>query len=98
MAEIEMEHYSRALDEIWLLRRALAYEAEVVAVQAVDAKALGKGRRAILSRSVDRMQQAARGKVGAAYSGVSRRSLDGCMEDAGGEQGLTRSQWEDADA
>lgn len=89
-----MEAYSAALDEIYALRRALAYEARVVEAQTLDISRLGKNRREHLERAIERMQHAARGAVSIAYAGTSRRSLESCMEHAGGSNRLTRSQWE----
>lgn len=86
--------YRAALDEIWHLRRALAYEARVVEAQTLDVKALGKGRREILERQVGRMREAADGRVLVAYAGTSSRSLESEYERATGRQTLTRFEWE----
>lgn len=89
-----MPGYSAALDEIYALRRALAYEARVVEAQTMDMTRLGKGRRHHLERSIMRMTQAARGDVDVAYAGTSSRSLDRSMDEAGASNLLTRSSWE----
>lgn len=86
--------YSEALDEIYALRRALAYEAQVLDAQLLDLRALGKGRRRILDQASERMRDAARGRVTVAYSGTSSRSLASALERAGIPDCLTRIQWE----
>lgn len=85
--------YSAALDEVYALRRALAYESQVVAAQTLDISRLGKNRREMLQRSIDRMANAARGNVGV-YAATSRRSLDSAMKVVGGSNLLTRWTWE----
>lgn len=93
MSEPTMSQYSAALDEIWRLRRALAYEARVVEAHTGFAT-FPKSRRAIAHEQVRRMQAAARGEVEVVYAGTSRMSLDQAMTDAGAERTLTRYQFE----
>lgn len=88
-----LEELSRALDEIFALRRALAYEARVIEAHTLDISRLGKNRREHLERCIVRLCAAARGDVEATYAGVNRRSLERCMEDAGAENRLTRHSW-----
>ena len=93
MAEIEMSHYSGALDEIYRLRRALAYEADVL-VAHLTYKTFPKTRRRYAEEQVERMRAAARGEVLARYAGVSDLSLRSAMDRAGASQTLTRGDWE----
>ena len=86
--------YSAALDEVYALRRAMAFEARVVEAHPLDLRALGKNRRHQLERAVERMRGAARGESAASYSAVNHRSLDRAMEQASGSNLLTRSSWE----
>lgn len=71
---VPLAFYSEALDEIYALRRALAYEACVIAAH-LGYKAFPKTRRNIASEQAERMRLAARGKVEVAYAGSSGRSL-----------------------
>jgi methylmalonyl-CoA mutase cobalamin-binding subunit len=86
--------YSEALDEIYALRRALAYEAMVVDAQALGVAALSKGRRAELEKATERMRDAARGRVTVTYSGTRATALQLAMEKSGCSNFLTRNQWE----
>lgn len=86
--------YSAALDEVYALRRALAFEASVVEANTLDLKALSKRRRHQLTQAVERMRGAARGEAAAAYAEVNPRSLDQAMIRAGGSNVLTRASWE----
>jgi hypothetical protein len=97
MTNEEMKHYSAALDEIWWLRQALAYEAQVIEAQALDIPRLAKGRREILERRVESMKQAARGEVIQAYADRKSFSLRNAMKLAGAPETLTRHQWENRD-
>lgn len=93
--EIDMlAAYSAALDEVYVLRRALAFEASVVEAHTLDLKALSKRRRTQLERAVERMRGAARGESSTAYAEVNHRSLDQAMIRAGGSNLLTRASWE----
>jgi hypothetical protein len=71
------------------LREALAYEATVVEAQALDAKALGKGRRECLEQAVKRMRAVALGaehpRPGGPRSELARlASLPAAGQEAGG--------------
>ena len=88
-----MPHYSAALDEIYRLRRALAYEAGVTLAH-LGLKTFPKSRLPIARGQVERMRRAACGHSEDAYSEVSGWSLSGAFEAAGAEPGLTRAQWE----
>lgn len=89
-----MRAYAAALDEVFALRRALAYESRVITAQTLDVKALGKGRREQVEKSVERMAQAAQGNVARGYAGTSRRSFELAMDEVGGSNFLTRASWE----
>lgn len=85
--------YSAALDEIWNLRRAMAYEA-LVAQAHGEYKTFPKSRRASLDAQVERMRESARGRVEVAYADRSYRSMDHATREAGAPLALTRSSWE----
>lgn len=93
-SEQMLRAYSAALDEVFALRRALAYESRVIAAQTLDVKALGKGRREQVEQSVERMAQAAKGDVVRGYAGTSRRSFESAIDEVGGANFLTRASWE----
>ena len=97
MTEEELAHYSAALDEIFRLRRALAFEADVVLAH-TDYQTFPKTRRRFAEEQVHRMRQAARGDGQLAYAGHSYLDFDGAMHRAGAEHSLTRDQWEARDA
>lgn len=89
-----LAEYSAALDEVYALRRALAYEARVVEAHTLDIPRLGKNHREHLERAIERMKGAARGESATVYAGTNRRSMDQCMEEAGVSETLTRAEWE----
>ena len=93
--EILMSHYSAALDEIYRLRRALAYEASVNLVH-LDYKTFPKTRRGIASEQVTRMQAAARGDAERVYAGVGYLSLRHAFMQAGAPEVFTRATWEES--
>jgi hypothetical protein len=85
-------HYSRALDEIYKLRRALAYEARVT-TGLLNYASLPKGASERIETMGNRLRAAARGEVDLAYgmrSGEGQRLL----MDAGALPTLTRQRWE----
>lgn len=86
-------HYSAALDEIYALRAALAYEARVVEAH-LDFKSFPKSRRAIAEEQIERMRTAATHQALSAYEGLSHR-LDELQRLGAGT--LTRAQWEARD-
>lgn len=88
-----MEDYSAALDEIYMLRRAMAYEADVLEVH-LDYKTFPKTRRKIAEDSVKRMRAAARGWGGHSWAGTSYLSLRSAFKKAGARETLTRHDWE----
>lgn len=90
---VPLDDLSRALDEIWHLRRALAYEAAVNEAH-LQLKTFPKSRRQIVLGQIERMREAARGAVLRAYAGLHTQSIDGAMDRAGAEPTLTRGQWE----
>lgn len=94
----ELSHYSAALDEIWWLRQALAYEALVIEAQALSLsdRALGKRRKEILQGRVEAMKAAARGEAAEIYGRMSCGSsnLRNAMRLAGADECLTRHDWE----
>ncbi len=54
-------------DEVW--RQVVALTARIIEAQTLDVKALGKGRREILERTVSELRQAALGDPEVAYAG-----------------------------
>lgn len=83
---------SAALDEIFMLRRALAWVS--VQCQNVSRFKMGKlpaGRLAAMSA---RVEMAAAGQVESAFADVEPSTLTTAMRAAGIEDGLTRFQWE----
>lgn len=88
-----LAHYSAALAEIHRLRRALAYEAAVLAVH-LEYATFPKSRRMSAEGQVNRMRYAARGGAQAAYADVSSRSLYHTAAEAGVPITLTRAEWE----
>lgn len=85
--------YSAALDEVYALRMALAYEAGVVEAHA-DYKTFPKTRRPIVENQAERMRASARGEVLAAYASKNPRGLRAALRDAGAPETLTRQHWE----
>lgn len=86
-------HYSAALDEIYRLRCALAYEAQVTEAH-LDYVTFPKSRRQVAEEQVGRMRQAARGEVEPTYRQASSLSMKHCLAEAGASPTLTRHQWE----
>lgn len=80
---------SAALDEIYRLRRALAYEASAAEVHG-SYKTFPKSRRGELVASIDRMRLAARGQSDVAYADRSGKSLHWAMREADAPDSLTR--------
>lgn len=91
--EFDINMYFEAIDEIWLLRRALAYEAAATAVH-LSYKSFPKSRRQVAEKQMDRMRESARGRVQVAYSGVHPVSLRSAMEAADAPTTFTRHDWE----
>lgn len=89
-----LAHYSAALDEIYRLRRALAYEASVLAVH-LELASFPKSRRRFAEEQIVRMRLAAQGATRAAYDEVSRPGMDHAAEEARMPKTLTRGQWEE---
>lgn len=90
---VPLSEMSEALDEMFRLRRALAYEASVVEAQTMDVKALGIGRRGHLEDSIERMQLAALGDSEIAYAGQLSRSLRHALRRIEARETLTRWNW-----
>lgn len=90
-----MQHYSRALDEIYALRAICAHAA--LGVQAdLSYKTYPKSRRSIARERIDRLQAAARGERNTAYVGMTVGKH--ALREAGAEDTLTRAQWENETA
>ena len=88
-----MKHYSRSLDEIYALRRALASEARITEAH-LTLKTFPKSRHGIAVEQIERMRASARGEVSDAYRDMDNRSMQFAMGQAGMDTCLTRSQWE----
>jgi hypothetical protein len=91
--EFDINMYFDALDEIWLLRRALAYEAAATAAH-LSYKSFPKSRREVAENQIERMRESARGRAQPAYSGVHTVSLRSAMEAADAPTTFTRHDWE----
>lgn len=89
-----LAHYSRALDEVYRLRKAAAYEATLLDAH-LRWKSLPSTARQAMDRQAQRLYQAARGEAEQAYKAVDGRALREALLDAGAEEGLSRGQWED---
>ena len=87
-----LDHYSRALDEIYRLRTALAYEAQVNRAH-LGYKTFPKSRRYVAEHQIERMVASAQGQAERAYAETSSSSLSHVRREAGIET-LTRHQWE----
>lgn len=85
--------YFDALDEIWRLRQALAWEAGAIEAD-IGMKSFPKSRRQIAAERIDRLRAAARGESERAYAGVSSIFLRNAMQRAGASETFTRHQWE----
>ena len=92
MNDTELTHYNAALDEIYLLRVALAYEAEVLNAH-LDYKTFPKSRRVFAERQIARMRAAASGRAQTEYDEVPDRSLE-ISKRRLGITTFTREQWE----
>jgi len=93
--ETTFDHYIAALDEIFNLRKALAYEARCLEVHIGFSK-FPKSRRPIAEEQVRRMREAARGGTANAYAPIADSAYGALCELAGGVT-LTRRQWEGRD-
>jgi hypothetical protein len=92
MNDDELAHYSAALDEIYRLRTALAYEADVIAAH-LNLATFPKSRRAVAEKQIERMRSAACGNTKDMYADTPSWSLEAARESAG--MGLlTRGTWE----
>jgi hypothetical protein len=87
-----LPHYSRALDEIYRLRTALAYEAGALTAH-LEYKTFPKTRRALAEEQLLRMRRAAQGESEAAYAGIESWALESARRDSRMGK-LTRGQWE----
>jgi hypothetical protein len=87
---VPLSELSAALDEVFRLRRALAYEAGVLAAH-LEMKSFPRSRRAMAEDSVRRMRAAARGGARPAYGDVASWAFNSAMRDAGAPETLTRS-------
>lgn len=90
---VHVEDYSRALDEIYALRAALAYEAVIMEAH-LDYKTFPISRRRIMGEQIARMRESARGLSQRAYSPERRQHFPDSLERAGANETLTRWQWE----
>lgn len=91
-------NYSRALDEIFRLRREAAASAYFIALTLDTAPkgAFGKTRQTVLQQEADHLKALARGESRAVEEEREARYTDYTeyMEDAGAEHSLTRAEWE----
>lgn len=90
---VPLSDYSAALDEIWRLRRALAYEAAGMEVS-LELKTFPASRRTVSEEQIRRMRLSAQGLSQAAYAGHISRNLDLALEGLTGTATLTRAAFE----
>jgi len=93
--EVSLQDYSRALDEIYRLRAALAIEAGITESH-LDLVTFPKSRRSYAEDQVARMRAAARGDSEQAYGDFDGWAKQSALEQAGASATLTRGQWEAA--
>lgn len=85
--------YSRALDEIWFLRRLCAYTAMAVAAD-LSMKTFPKSRRSLAEARIEDLRGAARGHAEVAIAGKSSQVMRFAMQEAGAGEMLTADQFE----
>jgi hypothetical protein len=88
---VPLSTYSAALDEIYFLRSALAYEARVVDT-ALGYKTMAQTVRAKLGAVRERLAQAARGERDQHIQGTASAKF--CLRWVGASDTLTRHEWE----
>lgn len=93
---VPLEDYSKALDEIWHLRRALAMEA-TIADNLLHYSTLPLTGRRALEQMRERGRGAANGRVQECYRMFSGDMLRQALLDAGAPETLTRHAWENED-
>lgn len=89
---VPMADMSAALDEIYLLRAALAYEARTIENHLTRAT-FPAGRRKVTEDQVARMQAAARGESQTAYVGVKSADRQRHLRQAGASGFLSYPAW-----
>lgn len=87
---VPLAEVSRALDEIYVLRTLLAYEAAVRAAD-LELKSYPKSRREIAEHAIQRMRGAARGEEWLPY--INERARRSARAAAGMPDTLTRASW-----
>lgn len=80
--QIREQALTAALDEIWWLRQALAYEAEILAAH-LAYRTFPKSRRRYAAEQLTRMAFAAGGHAAAAYAACDPRALRSALQRAG---------------
>lgn len=90
---VDLGHYSAALDEIYLLRQAAAYEAHVLS-SLLTYSTLPKGAREQVEAIAPRLEALARGEQRVAYAHVDNECRQRVMARAGMLPTFTRSRWE----
>lgn len=90
---IAMEHYSAALDHIYRLRFACAYEAHVTCNLTTYAT-LPKVVLQRMNEQIDRLHAAAGGAVDTTYASVGSSETQAVLRAAGAPETLTRAGWE----
>ena len=93
MDEKMFSHYMDSLDEIYLLRKAAALEAQELEAHMKFAK-FPRSRRAIAQQQVDRLRQAAMGDTEKAYKEESKKAYAALCLLSEEVRTLTRRQWE----
>jgi hypothetical protein len=89
-----LPYYGAALDEIYRLRAALAYESHVLKAH-LELKTFPKSRRSLAGEQVSRMRATARyGTQGRRHATNLFFDSKTALEDAGASDVLTRDMWE----
>lgn len=89
---VPLSYYSAALDEIYRLRGAIAYEADVVDAH-IGYKTFPKTRRMIALRQMERMREAARGWSRVSYMNMGN-DLRQALRRMDAPETLTRAEFE----
>ncbi len=88
-----MEHYSRALDEIYRLRAMAAYESLVIKAH-LDYASMPKGLRTRLEDQRVRLEALSRGESGRMVHERTWSVVKWALRQVTGKETLTRSAWE----
>lgn len=91
--QVPLSLYSEALDEIWRLRKLIAYEADRIDAD-LSLASFPKSRRQPAQNHYDRLTLAAKGKSQQAIADLNSHQMIAALLRAGAEPTLTRAQFE----